>query len=270
MTADAVQISRGDGADELAPTDVVARFVAGFDARELPVAARATARRGYFDCLGVALAGSAQPAGQVAARFASGQGTGPATVWGHAFTAPPAIAALVNGTAAHALDYDDVNWALLGHPSVSLVPVTMAVGESAGATGAELIDAYACGFEVLAALGRSTMPGLSFDGGWHATGALGAIGLSLPGVKVRGTQRNMADWARLDRCRTVPRRARIGSQVIRQQWHGCARGTSAVLYTIVGGGHSWPGADPAQSVGLTTQQVDASSQVLSFFDRIRD
>jgi 2-methylcitrate dehydratase PrpD len=176
MTADAVQISRGDGADVLAATDVVARFVAGFDARELPVAARATARRGYFDCLGVALAGSAQPAGQVAARFAAGQGTGPATVWGHAFTAPPAIAALVNGTAAHALDYDDVNWALLGHPSVSLVPVTMAVGESAGATGAELIDAYACGFEVLAALGRSTMPGLSFDGGWHATGALGAIG----------------------------------------------------------------------------------------------
>jgi 2-methylcitrate dehydratase PrpD len=176
MTADAVQISRGDGAGVLAATDVVARFVAGFDARELPAAARATARRGYFDCLGVALAGSAQPAGQVAARFAAGQGTGPATVWGHAFTAPPAIAALVNGTAAHALDYDDVNWALLGHPSVSLVPVTMAVGESAGATGAELIDAYACGFEVLAALGRSTMPGLSFDGGWHATGALGAIG----------------------------------------------------------------------------------------------
>jgi 2-methylcitrate dehydratase PrpD len=176
MTADAVQISRGDGADALAATDVVARFVAGFDARKLPAAARATARRGYFDCLGVALAGSAQPAGQVAAQFAAGQGTGPATVWGHAFTAPPAIAALVNGTAAHALDYDDVNWALLGHPSVSLVPVTMAVGESVGATGAELIDAYACGFEVLAALGRSTMPGLSFDGGWHATGALGAIG----------------------------------------------------------------------------------------------
>jgi 2-methylcitrate dehydratase PrpD len=176
MTADASAVPTDEGADALTPTDVVAGFVAGFDPRELPAAARATARRGYLDCLGVALAGSAQPAGMIAARFAAGQGTGPATVWGHAFTAAPATAALVNGTAAHALDYDDVNWALLGHPSVSLVPATLAAGEAAGATGAQLIDAYACGFEVLAALGRSTMPGLSFDGGWHATGALGAIG----------------------------------------------------------------------------------------------
>jgi 2-methylcitrate dehydratase PrpD len=176
MTADAAEIARDESADMLSPTETVARFVAAFDPRALTPAARATARRAYFDCLGVALAGSAQPAGVIAARFAAGQGSGTASVWGQSFTAPPAIAALVNGTAAHALDYDDVNWALLGHPSVSLVPVTLAVGESTGASGAELLDAYACGFEVLAALGRSTMPGLSFDGGWHATGALGALG----------------------------------------------------------------------------------------------
>jgi polyhydroxybutyrate depolymerase len=97
----------------------------------------------------------------------------------------------------------------------------------------------------------------------------GAIGLSLPGVKVRGTQLNMGDWARLDRCRVTPSRARIGSQVIRQSWSGCARKTSVILYTIVGGGHSWPGADPKLAVGLTTQQVSATSQVLSFFDGIR-
>jgi 2-methylcitrate dehydratase PrpD len=176
MTANAVEASPASGTGDVSPTEVLAQFIAGFDPGRLPVAARATARRGYFDCLGVALAGSAQPAGRAAAQFAIGQGSGPASVWGQAFTASPAIAALVNGTAAHALDYDDVNWALLGHPSVSLVPVTMAVGESTGATGAQLIDAYACGFEVLAALGRTTMPGLSFDGGWHATGALGALG----------------------------------------------------------------------------------------------
>jgi 2-methylcitrate dehydratase PrpD len=184
MTAEAAELTRGEGADGSSPTEVVARFVAGFDARDLPAAARATARRGYFDCLGVALAGSTQPAGVLAARFAAGQGSGLATVWGHDFTAPPAIAALVNGTAAHALDYDDVNWALLGHPSVSLVPATLAIGESAGVSGAQLIDAYACGFEVLAALGRSTMPGLSFDGGWHATGALGAIGATAAAARL--------------------------------------------------------------------------------------
>ena len=97
----------------------------------------------------------------------------------------------------------------------------------------------------------------------------GAIGLSLPGVKVRGTQRNMGDWARLDHCRSHPQRSHPGSQVTRQQWLGCARGTSVVLYTITGGGHSWPGADPELAVGLTTQQVSATSQVLLFFGRLR-
>ena len=48
---------------------------------------------------------------------------------------------------------------------------------------------------------------------------------------------------------------------------GCVRDTSVVLYTIVGGGHSWPGADPGRAPGLTTQQVSATSEVLSFFGR---
>jgi len=111
---------------------------------------------------------------------------------------------------------------------------------------------------------------------FHGTGdplvpyANGAVGLSLPGVKVRGTQLNMGDWARLDHCRSGPRRTRIGSQVVRQQWNGCAPGTQVVLYTVIGGGHSWPGADPAKAVGLTTQQIDATSEVLTFFGHHRN
>ena len=95
----------------------------------------------------------------------------------------------------------------------------------------------------------------------------GAVGLSLPGVKVRGTQRNMSDWARLDGCRSHPRMKRIGSQVDRQWWTGCSGGTSVVLYSVLGGGHSWPGADPKKSIGLTTQQINATNQILGFFDR---
>lgn len=75
--------------------------------------------------------------------------------------------------------------------------------------------------------------------------------------------------ARLDGCQAVPHRQHSGSQVIRQQWFGCARGTSVVLYTIVGGGHTWPGADPRRGVGLTTQQVSASFEILSFFNGFR-
>jgi polyhydroxybutyrate depolymerase len=95
----------------------------------------------------------------------------------------------------------------------------------------------------------------------------GAIGLSLPGVKVRGTELNLADWARLDHCRSTPSTRRIGSEVNLQQWSGCAHGTSVELYTIIGGGHAWPGADPSKALGLTTQQVDATNEILMFFNR---
>jgi polyhydroxybutyrate depolymerase len=95
----------------------------------------------------------------------------------------------------------------------------------------------------------------------------GAIGLSLPGVKVRGTELNMGDWARLDHCQSTPNTQRIGSQVDLQQWLGCIRGTSVELYTIIGGGHSWPGANPRGTIGLTTQQVRATKEVLTFFHR---
>ncbi len=50
---------------------------------------------------------------------------------------------------------------------------------------------------------------------------------------------------------------------------GVRRSTAVVLYIIVGGGHTWPGADPRRAVGLTTQQVSATLGILSFFNLVR-
>jgi polyhydroxybutyrate depolymerase len=97
----------------------------------------------------------------------------------------------------------------------------------------------------------------------------GAVGISLPGTKVRGTLLNMGDWAKLDRCRAVPVSARVGSQVSRSRWPRCTRGTSVTLYTVFGGGHDWPGADPKFGFGLTTQQISASRLILRFFSTFR-
>ena len=95
----------------------------------------------------------------------------------------------------------------------------------------------------------------------------GAIGKSLPGVKVRGTDLNMGDWARLGSCAPAPAIDVVGTEVTRSTWSGCAPGTEVVLYAIQGGGHTWPGSDPARSIGLTTQQVDATGEILTFFSR---
>lgn len=93
----------------------------------------------------------------------------------------------------------------------------------------------------------------------------GAIGMSLPGVKVRGTELNMGDWAKLDGCSPAPTVTDVGTEVTRRVWSGCAPGTDVELYSVIGGGHTWPGADPAKGLGLTTQQVDATKELLRFF-----
>jgi 2-methylcitrate dehydratase PrpD len=84
-------------------------------------------------------------------------------------------ATLVNGTASHALDYDDVSGTLGGHPSVMLIPAMLALGEELGCTGRDLALAYVVGFETECRIAR----GVHFhhyDKGWHPTATLGIFG----------------------------------------------------------------------------------------------
>jgi polyhydroxybutyrate depolymerase len=93
----------------------------------------------------------------------------------------------------------------------------------------------------------------------------GAIGLSLPGDKVRGTMLNLGDWARLDECSPTPTTKIIGTQVTLSIWPRCTAGTEVELYTVEKGGHSWPGANPASNPTFTTQQISATALMLDFF-----
>ncbi|MDQ1509476.1 MAG: polyhydroxybutyrate depolymerase [Actinomycetota bacterium] len=93
----------------------------------------------------------------------------------------------------------------------------------------------------------------------------GAIGASLPGLKVRGTLLNMGDWARLDRCGPTPTTRALGTEVTLKTWPRCTGGTAVALYTIENGSHTWPGANPAASPLYTTQQINATKLILDFF-----
>ncbi len=95
----------------------------------------------------------------------------------------------------------------------------------------------------------------------------GAVGLSLPGVHVRGTMLNMADWARLGHCALSARERTIEPNVRRSSWPLCADGAEVSLYAIEHGSHAWPGA-AATSTGATgPEQVDATGLMLDFFAR---
>jgi 2-methylcitrate dehydratase PrpD len=86
-------------------------------------------------------------------------------------------AALVNGTAAHALDYDDVLDPAMSHPSAALVPAILALAETEGSSGADALDAFLVGYEVLARLGEA-MNLVHYQRGWHTTLSLGSMGVA--------------------------------------------------------------------------------------------
>ena len=94
-------------------------------------------------------------------------------------------AALINGTASHFLDYDDVHMGMIGHPTVPVVPAALAVGEHRGISGKKLIEAIVTGIEVECRIGEAVNPE-HYATGWHATATLGGFGACAAVAKIIG------------------------------------------------------------------------------------
>ena len=145
---------------------------------------RIGARRAIQDTLAVMLAGQGEAGVASVRRAATQWGAGGCfTVGGSGLAAP--WAALVNGTAAHALDYDDVLDPAMSHPSAALVPALLALAETKQASGAAVIDAYLVGFEVMARLGEA-MNLVHYQRGWHTTLSLGSPGVAAGCARLLG------------------------------------------------------------------------------------
>ncbi len=144
---------------------------------EVPEDIRAWARQCVLDYLACTLAGAQDELTTILlAEMQEQGGKGAATIMGHGVKLPAAAAALVNGAAAHALDYDDVNLAMPGHPSVAILPALLALAEERGATGAKVLTAFVAGYELQCRIGRLLAPG-HYDGlGFHATATVGSFG----------------------------------------------------------------------------------------------
>ena len=139
-----------------------------------PPSARDAAARAVLDTIGVMLAGASEPAARIVQNVVAADG-GPCRVIGAAACASATNAALANGTAAHAHDYDDMCFVSLAHPSAPLVAGALAAAETVGASGRALLDAYIVGFEIEGRLGRAMNP-RHYQRGWHCTSTLGTIG----------------------------------------------------------------------------------------------
>jgi 2-methylcitrate dehydratase PrpD len=149
-----------------------------------PPDARQRAASAMLDTVGVTLAGVSEPASRIV-RKTLPPIEGGLLVWGTDLRTTAYDAALANGTAAHALDYDDMCFVSLAHPSAPLVPAVIATGEVARASGRAALDAYIAGFEVEARLGRVMNP-RHYQRGWHNTSTLGTIGAAAASARLLG------------------------------------------------------------------------------------
>jgi 2-methylcitrate dehydratase PrpD len=130
---------------------------------------------GLLDYMAVTLAGSDEPCTEIAAKVLGSGSVGKSLIFGKADRMNALDAALVNGTAAHAHDFDDMNNSLGGHPAAVLLPAIFAVGEEIGASGAALLHAYTVGFETQARIGKGVHLH-HYEKGWHPTSTLGTFG----------------------------------------------------------------------------------------------
>jgi len=97
----------------------------------------------------------------------------------------PSVSALVNGTAAHALDYDDNFRPGMSHASAVIVPALLAVAERSGASGRAFVDAYLVALQAQAFVG-SGVAGSHYTAGWHGTSTVGSIGTAAGVAKLLG------------------------------------------------------------------------------------
>jgi 2-methylcitrate dehydratase PrpD len=143
-------------------------------AADLPADVATVAGHSILDWFACAMPGSAEPLSRIL-RDELLTGDGDASIVGTSRRTGARTAALVNGAAGHALDYDDTHLVMGGHPTVPVFPAALALAEELDRSGAELLAAFATGVEIEARLGAGIGPS-HYAKGWHATSSIGIFG----------------------------------------------------------------------------------------------
>ena len=146
--------------------------------------ARQRAAIALRDTVGVILAGAPEAAANIIRRTVVAESRGDCSVLGTPLRASASDAALANGVAAHAHDYDDMCFVSMAHPSCALVPSILAAGELTGASGSAVLDAYVAGFEVECRLGLVMNPRHYHERGWHCTSSIGMLGAAAAAARL--------------------------------------------------------------------------------------
>lgn len=140
--------------------------------------ARALAHDAFLDIIACMIGGSGEPSTRAALDVARRFGAGESLAVGSNLRLPDPWAALVSGTAAHALDFDDNFAPAVTHATAVLAPALFALADEESSSGADVIDAYIVGLELQARIGTLVNPA-HYEKGWHATSTIGTIGTAM-------------------------------------------------------------------------------------------
>lgn len=173
-------------------TQDIAGYVAKTRYRDIPSDVVQLARGFILDGLGVALAGSTDECSRIVqAQIRRMGGRAECSVLGTALRAPAAKAALANGVAAHAMDYDDTQlstskeavYGLLTHPTTPVLAAALAIGERERIGGDALLLAYILGVEVECRIADAIHP-RHYQSGFHSTATVGGLGAAVAAGKI--------------------------------------------------------------------------------------
>jgi 2-methylcitrate dehydratase PrpD len=176
-------------------TQIIAAFVARTAFHDIPAEAIQIAKRCVLDGAAVMLAGSSEPCARIVRSYVQSVGGAPdATTLGvGAMRAPMHLAALANGVAGHALDWDDTALSLerdrsvLIHPTMQPLCAALAVGEAQASSGPQILEAFVLGFEVQVKIAEAIHPDHFTGGrGFHSSGTIGVFGSVVAASKLLG------------------------------------------------------------------------------------
>jgi 2-methylcitrate dehydratase PrpD len=179
-------VPAGSGATEPALATRLAQKICAFAPEDITARALSEARTAIIDTIGCALAGGPEPCVQILLKTPGiADAPGPALLFGTSRRTSALDATLINGTASHALDYDDVSGVLGGHHSAPLAAPIFALGEELKVSGRRALAAYIIGVETEVRLSRA-VNFHHYDKGWHPTATLGIFGAAAAAAHLLG------------------------------------------------------------------------------------
>lgn len=169
-------------------TERMARYILDYDLATSDKAARQEGIKFFADCFGCMIAGNTEKSIGILRDYSekySVRGTSTMLTPTGGVKLAAQDAARVNGAASHVHDFDDVSLLLCGHPSVSVLPTALAIGEECHSDGNSVLNAYMLGVDIMETLAMGLNP-TAYERGWHTTTQFGTFGAAAAAGKLMG------------------------------------------------------------------------------------